>query len=211
MNSRYVLSAALLLAALPALASAETISNFNGVLTSSSATELGRPFRSGTQQTWTGAEPYDGKNNLAISFAYNTYTFAASLFTGAPYVEISVLDTQGGASDFVTAYAGSFIVSSQGTNWLGDEGASGNYFGLTDARFFDVILPVGQDLVLVLNDSSVAALNDPINIDIEAYSDTNYDSPLAQVTPEPSTFVTLGTGLIWAAGVARGRRRKSAA
>ncbi len=208
MNSRHFLSAALLLAALPALAGAETITNFNGVLTSSSATELGRPFRSGSQQTWTGAEPYDGKNNLTTAFAYTTYTFAASLFTGAPYVEVSVLDTLGGTSDFVTAYAGSFNVNSQGTNWLGDEGGSGNYFGLTDGRYFDVILPVGQNLVLVLNDSSVAALNDPINIEVDAYADTNYDDPV--VTPEPSTFVMLGTGLVWAAGMARRRYRQSA-
>ena len=211
MNSRFLLAAALL-AGLPALAGAETISNFNGVLTSSSSTELGRPFRSGIQQSWTGAEVYDGKNNLTTSFAYTTYTFAASLFTGAPYVEVSVLDTQGGISDFVTAYAGSFNVNSQGTNWLGDEGASGNFFGLTDGRYFDVILPVGQNLVLVLNDSGVAALNDPINIEVDAYADTNYDDPSpAAVTPEPSTFVMLGTGLVWAAGAVRGRRKGSAA
>ncbi len=204
MTLRALVPAALLFSALPALASAETITNFNGVLTSSSSTELGRPFRSGVQQTWTGAETYEGKNNPTVTFAYTTYTFAASLFTGAPYVEVSVLDTQGGASDFLTAYAGSFNVNAQGTNWLGDEGASGNYFGLTDAHFFDVILPVGQNLVLVLNDSSTAALNDPINIEVDAYSDTNYD-PV--VTPEPSTFVTLGTGLVWAAGMVRRRRK----
>ena len=69
-----------------------------------------------------------------------------------------------------------------------------------------MILPVGQNLVLVLNDSSTAALNDPINIEVDAYSDTNY-SPV--VTPEPSTFVTLGTGVGWAAGMVR-RRRKMA-
>ncbi len=196
---------------MPALAGAETITNFNGVLTSSNAIEVGRASRSGVQQTWTGAETYTGIINPTVSYAYTTYTFAASLFTGAPYVEVSVLDTQGGVSDFVTAYAGSFNVNSQATNWLGDEGASGNYFGLTDGRYFDVILPVGKSLVLVLNDSSTAALNDPINIEVDAYADTNYDdpSPAAQVTPEPSTFVTLGTGLIWAAGAARRRKQST--
>ncbi len=208
MNLRYVFSAALFFVALPALARAETITNFTGVLTSSSSTELGRPFRSGVQQTWTGAEVYDGKNNPTVTFAYTTYTLPASLFAGAPYVEVSVLDTLSGVSDFVTAYSGSFNVNSQGSNWLGDEGASGNYFGTTDARFFDVILPVGQNLVLVLNDSSTAALNDPIDIEVDAYADTNYDDPV--VTPEPSTFVTLGTGLVWAAGMARRRRKVKA-
>lgn len=207
MNSRYALPVALFLAALPVVAGAETISNFTGVLTTSSSTELGRPFRSGVQQTWTGSEVYDGTNNTTTAFAYTTYTFASSLFTGAPDVEVSVLDTLGGISDFVTAYAGSYNVNSRGTNWLGDEGSSGNYFGLTDARYFDVILPVGQNLVLVLNDSAAAGLNDPINIEVDAYADTNYDDPSPQVTPEPSTLVTLGTGLVWAAGMARRRRR----
>ncbi len=209
MKPHFLLSAAFLLA-LPAVAGAETITNFNGVLTSANTTELGRPFRSGTQQTWTGAESYDGVNNTTLSFAYTTYTFSSALFVGAPYVEVSVLDTLGGVSDFVTAYAGSYNVNSRGSNWLGDEGSSGNYFGLTDGRYFDVVLTSGQNLVLVLNDTSTAGLNDPINIEVDAYADTSYDdpSPAAQVTPEPSTLVSLGTGLIWAANIAR-RRRKS--
>ena len=208
MNSRTLLSAALLLAGLPALACAETISNFNGVLASSNATELGRPSRNGVIQTWTGAETYPGIINPATSYAYTTYTFSASLFTGAPYVEISVFDTLDYAADFVSAYANSYNVNSRSTNWLGDEGSSGNYFGV-DAIYFDTILPAGSNLVLVLNDSSTLGLNDPINIEVDAYADTSYDDPV--VTPEPSTFVMLGTGLFWAAGAVRGRRKRSAA
>ncbi len=209
MNSYSLLSAALLLAAIPALAPAETISNFNGILTSSSATELGRPSRSGILQTWNGAETYTGVLNSTTAYSYTTYTFAASLFVGAPYVEITALDTLGSGSDFVTAYAGSYNVNSRGTNWLGDEGSSGNFFGLTDGRYFDVILPVGQALVLVLNDTAVAGLNDPINIDVEAFADTNYADPVAATaaTPEPSSFVLLGTGLLSLAGAARRRMR----
>lgn len=208
MNSRILLSAAFLLAGLPALAGAETISNFNGVLTSSSATELGRPSRNSVLQTWTGAEAYPGVINPATSYAYTTYTFNASLFTGAPYVEISVFDTLDNGADFVSAYANSYNVNSRSTNWLGDEGNSGNFFGV-DAIYFDVILPASSNLVLVLNDSSTLGLNDPINIEISAYADTSYDDPPV-VTPEPSTFVMLGTGLVWAAGMARRRYRQSA-
>ena len=211
MKLRILLSATLLLAGLPALAGAETISNFNGILTSASSTELGRPSRNGVVQTWTGAETYPGIINPTTSYAFTTYTFAASLFTGAPYVEISIFDTLDNAADFVSAYANSYNVNSRSTNWLGDEGRSGNYFGATDAVYFDTILPVGSNLVLVLNDSSVAGLNDPINIEVDAFADTNYDDPPAVVTPEPSTFVMLGTGIVWAAGAVRSRRKRSVA
>ena len=210
MNARSLFLAALLLAGLPVLAGAETITNFNGVLTSSSPIQLGRPSRNGVVQTWTGAETYPGILNSTLSYAFTTYTLSSSLFTGAPYVEISVFDTLDSGADFLSAYANSYNVNARSTNWLGDEGQSGNYFG-PDAIAFDTILPAGSNLVLVLNDSSTAGLNDPINIEVDAYADTSYDDPVpVQVTPEPSTFVMLGSGLIWAANAARRRRRSSA-
>ena len=204
------LSAAFL-TSLPALAGAEEISTFTSVLTSASPTEQGRLSRNGVQQTWTGAESYPGIINSAVTYNYMTYTFAASLFTSAPYVEISFFDTLAGVSLFSSAYANAYNPPSFATGWLGDEGASGNYFG-SDARYYDVLLPANSNLVLVVNTSASAGLNDPFTIDVSAYADTNYDdpSPAVQVTPEPSTFVTLGTGLIWAAGLARRRRSRSA-
>ena len=205
---RYLLSFAALLASVP-MAGAEEISSFSATLTISSSTEVGRLSRNGVQQDWLGAEAYPGFINTTTTYDYTIYTFSAALFAGAPYVEISDFDTGNGSSDFLSAYAGAYNPASPATGWLGDEGASGNYFG-TDARYFDVILPVGDNLVLVLNNTTPGAgLNDPQNIDVSAYADTGYDDPPPPtVTPEPSTFITLGTGLIGIAGVVRRKLKK---
>ena len=209
MNLHYVLSSAILLTAVPTSARAETIADFNAILTAASPTELGRPSRNGVQQTWTYAEAEPAIINATTRYAYQTYTFSASLFVGANWIEITAFDTlnrtTATGADFVSAYAGSYNPASPTTGWLGDEGVSGNYFG-TDAPYFDVFVPFGQNLTLVVNDTSAAGLNDPIAIDVSGYGDSAYGDAIP--TPEPSTLLTFGTGLAGIATVARGKFKK---
>ncbi|MGI4757249.1 MAG: PEP-CTERM sorting domain-containing protein [Janthinobacterium lividum] len=187
---------------------------FTSSVTTSNPTELGRPSRNGIPQTWTGQETYPGllSTTTTTTYYYTTYTYAASLFAGAPYVDISVTDESNSALFFVSAYAGSYNPASRQTGWLGDEGGSGNYFnGLpADGRYFDVILPVGQNLVLMVTTTGggTSGTNQLYDIGVSAFGDTQLGDPV--VTPEPSTIIELGTGMLAMAGVVRRRYRAAA-
>ena len=186
-------------------ARANNIAYFTASVTPANASaELGRPSRSGTQQTWTNAESYTGKINSATAYYYTTYTFNGAAFFGGGFVEVSAFDASGLGYSFLSAYASSFDPGNQGANWLGDEGGSGNYFGLTDGRFFDVFLPQGENLVLVLNTTpgGTLGLNNAIDVSVDNYSTPDYAAP----TPEPATLVTVATGLLGLGEAARRRR-----
>ncbi|MGI4852896.1 MAG: PEP-CTERM sorting domain-containing protein [Janthinobacterium lividum] len=195
---------------------ATTIDYFTGSVTTSNPTELGRFSRNAVPQTWTGQETYPGllASSTATTYYYTTYTYAASLFTGAPYVSVSFTDDNNTALTFITAYAGSYNPSSRNTGWLGDEGGSGDYFTSTplDGRYFDVILPVGQDLVLMVTTTGggTSGTGQPYEVAVNAFADTMYTDAPAAVTPEPSTIIELGTGMLAMMGVVRRRFRVTA-
>jgi len=121
-----------------ATAKADTVAVVNTSVTSSDFTELGRGSRSGIPQDWSGTETYTGRVNTSTTYYYKTFTFAASLFTGGGYLEISDFEPLNTAYYFLTAYAGSYNPADPSLNWLGDTGFSGNY-QTNDGGDFEVI------------------------------------------------------------------------
>jgi hypothetical protein len=184
---------------------AESIASFTTSLTTADSSQLGRPSRNGIPQDWTGTESYPGVLNTSTTYYYQAISFSSALFTGAPFVEITSYDPNETTNVFLSAYVGSYDPSNRSANWLGDAGFSGN--GQVGAGGdFQVILPAGMDLVLVINSTlgGISGLNSPIQINIDAFADTMYSDPVpAAVTPEPSTLLMLCTGVFAMAVVGR--------
>jgi PEP-CTERM motif len=203
MRSRiwFLLSGVLLAITLSSVCSAEELLNVSGALSLTDPTQLGRLSRNAIPQDWTGGEPFPGVINTAITYHYQIFDIPAAEIALTPFIQISVDSVS--TNTFFAAYSGSYLPDSSGapnfgfdTNWLGDAGTSGDFFGV-DPLFFQVQANPLADLIIVVNNTGGAnvGVGDPFNLLVEGFIDTEFDDPPVN-TPEPASMFLLGTGLV---------------
>jgi hypothetical protein len=107
-----------------------------------------------------------------------------------PYIQISIDDVSGTGQTFASAYLNAYTPNGTAPNYgldinyLGDAGNSGNFFG-NDPRAFQVVVPIGAALAIVVNDASPtgAGIGQPFRLLVEGFNDTNFSD-----APEPATY-----------------------
>jgi hypothetical protein len=182
-------------------------------LTLSDPTELARLSRNGITSDWSAPKTFPGAITAAPGnpFHYMTYLVPDVAY---PFIQISFDDLSGTALTFASAYLGAYTPNGTppsfglDTNYLGDAGASGNFFGV-NPRAFQVTVPIGDDLVIAINDTSSTgsgSVGAPYRVLIEGFFDTNFND-----TPEPASLALCGFGLLCAVLLClRHRRSRSA-
>ena len=190
------------------LAQATTISIDTMSVSTSDPTQLGRISRNGVPGDWSvNPAVFPGVINATTSYHYSTLDLdldaleAGLGFSYGGFVQLEFDSVS--TTTFLSAYLDSYNPANLAANYLGDPGTSGNFFG-TDPLFFQVIVPAGHDLILVLNETTPnGGLNMPGIVTVEAFSDTNF-TDLAAV-PEPGTLALVGCGV----AALLNRRRKA--
>lgn len=189
-------------------ARAATIFDLSSSVTLADPTQAGRLSRNGIAQDWSGGEPFPGAINTATIYHYHAYSVNVG-----PNSFIQINFDSISANTFVSAYNTSYAPNSAGspnfgfdTNWLGDPGFSGNFFGV-DPLFFQVIMPVNGNLIIVVNNTAAAnaGVGDPFHIIVEGFIDSEFTD-----APEPSAIVLSGAGLMLLAIGSRARERRQA-
>jgi hypothetical protein len=187
LSSRFFASLVLAFA-VTSIASAATILDVTDSVSVNDPTQQGRLSRNNfVGQDWGGDEVFPGVFNPAVTYHYKTYTIPAASIQPGGFVQI-ILDDQGPnqGNIFVSAYQNSYNPNSAGapffgfdTNWLGDNGFSGNFFGGTDSVSFQVQVPAGADLVIVVNNAAGGngGTGEPYRLIAQAYSDAAFTSP----------------------------------
>jgi len=189
------LGAALLL--LCGVASGATLGSFSDILNSTDPTQLGRLSRNGIPQDWVDSEAFPGVINTTTSYRYQTYSVNSGPNT---FIQVTIDDI--GTTEFASAYLGAYLPGSAGpnlgldTNWLGDAGSSGNFFG-TDPISFQVVVPIDSTIIVVVNNTSGSLSGStPYNLLVEGWIDSSFDdAPPSTPTPEPSSVIMMTTSM----------------
>ena len=156
-------------------------------------TQFGRLSRNAIPQSWAHTEPYPGYNlaTLNTQYFYTTYTVSVGSLNYLDFIfDSTSLNT------FFSVYQGNYDPTNLATNWLGDAGTSGNYFG-TDPIFVDVVAAMNSTVTLVVYNTAAngVGINDPFTITTSAYPDSTFNSDPVELqpvrVPEPSTVLLL--------------------
>ncbi len=162
---------------------ADTLLDVTDQIAAGDPTQLGRLSRNGVLQDWFGSESFPGVFNAATSYRYRTYSIPVGL---TPYVQVMLDSTSTNifASAYITAYTPG---SGLATNWLGDAGTSGNFFGV-DPLYFNTVGTTNGTLVVVVNETTPGAgVGAPYRLIVEGYTDANFS---AVVLPGGITLVS---------------------
>lgn len=181
-----------------------TLLDITSAIDPSDPTQLGRILRDGIISDWSQDKLFPGVLNPTTSYHYHAYSVPIS---SERYIEITFNDFSFPAFDFISAFANSYNpAAGLDVNYLGDDGATENFFGDPfGSRFFQIFAPPSvTNLVLVVNDSTLSGLGvgAPFEIVVNSYLDTSYNS-----VPEPSTFAFFLSGGLLLSLIAMLRRR----
>jgi len=168
-------------------ASADTLLDVSSSLSLSDPTQLGRLSRDGIISDWSSAKAFPGAFNTTLSYHYHTFSLFSRTLAGTTilteltcrYVQVLVEDTN--SAIFVSAYLDSYTpdptMPNRGldVNYLGDLGNRGGFYGV-DPASFQVFVPAGHDLILVVSDTGVgnAGIGKPFRVLVEGFTDTQY-------------------------------------
>ena len=157
-------------------AHADVLLDVTDTLLAGNPTQLGRLSRNGVLQDWAGTEGFPGVINAASTYHYKTFVVNVG---STPFIQIE-LDSPVNTT-FVSAYLTSYNPNSAGapnfgfdTNWIGDGGTSGPFFGV-DPSYFNVIAPMNSTLVVVVAETLPnGGLGFPQHVIVEGYVDANF-------------------------------------
>ena len=139
-------------------ANATVIDTETLTLTSADPTQMGRLSRNGIPQDSVRDGALSGRDQdhhvLSLQYTRLRCRGPGVRFLFLSYGGFIQIDFDSTATTtFLSAYLDAYSPSNLATNWLGDAGTSGNFFGV-DPLFFQVVVPSAHDLVLVLNETT---------------------------------------------------------